>query len=106
MYGTPQVQGDEGSYHVDGYVDGVPVPVTYHSNFGTDVTEARTAKTGEVYNTVSYDELTELPSRPNYEFTGWYTDKECKQPYSPTLLMSSMDLYAAGSDCVRRKLLL
>ena len=81
-------------YHVDGYVDGVPVPVTYHSNFGTDVTEARTAKTGEVYNTVSYDELTELPSRPNYEFTGWYTDKECKQPYSPTLLMSSMDLYA------------
>ena len=81
-------------YHVDGYVAGVPVPVTYHSNFGTDVTEARTAKTGEVYNTVSYDELTELPSRPNYEFTGWYTDKECKQPYSPTLLMSSMDLYA------------
>ena len=91
---TIKYQGDEGSYHVDGYVDGVPVPVTYHSNFGTDVTEARTAKTGEVYNTVSYDELTELPSRPNYEFTGWYTDKECKQPYSPTLLMSSMDLYA------------
>ena len=87
---TIKYQGDEGSYHVDG----VPVPVTYHSNFGTDVTEARTAKTGEVYNTVSYDELTELPSRPNYEFTGWYTDKECKQPYSPTLLMSSMDLYA------------
>ncbi len=91
---TIKYQGDEGSYHVDGYVDGVPVPVTYHSNFGTDVTEARTAKTGEVYNTVSYDELTELPSSPNYEFTGWYTDKECKQPYSPTLLMSSMDLYA------------
>ena len=91
---TIKYQGDEGSYHVDGYVDGVPVPVTYHSNFGTDVTEARTAKTGEVYNTVSYDELTELPSRPSYEFTGWYTDKECKQPYSPTLLMSSMDLYA------------
>ena len=91
---TIKYQGDEGSYHVDGYVDGVPVPVTYHSNFGTDVTEARTAKTGEVYNTVSYNELTELPSRPNYEFTGWYTDKECKQPYSPTLLMSSMDLYA------------
>ena len=91
---TIKYQGDEGSYHVDGYVDGVPVPVTYHSNFGTDVTEARTAKTGEVYNTVFYDELTELPSRPNYEFTGWYTDKECKQPYSPTLLMSSMDLYA------------
>ena len=81
-------------YHVDGYVKNVDVNVTYHSNFGTDVTEARTAKTGEVYNTVSYDELTELPSRPNYEFTGWYTDKECKQPYSPTLLMSSMDLYA------------
>ena len=85
---------DTDGYHVDGYVKNVDVNVTYHSNFGTDVTEARTAKTGEVYNTVSYDELTELPSRPNYEFTGWYTDKECKQPYSPTLLMSSMDLYA------------
>ena len=85
---------DTDGYHVDGYVKNVDVNVTYHSNFGTDVTEARTAKTGEVYNTVSYDELTELPSRPNYEFTGWYTDKECKQPYSPTLLMSSMDLSA------------
>ncbi len=81
-------------YHVDGYVKNVDVTVTYHSNFGTDATEARTAKTGEVYNAVSYAELTTLPNRPNYEFTGWYTDKECQKPYSPTLLMSSMDLYA------------
>ena len=81
-------------YHVDGYVKNVDVNVTYHSNFGTDVTEARTATTGEVYNTVSYDKLTKLPSRPNFKFTGWYTDRECKQPYSPKLLMNSLDLYA------------
>ena len=81
-------------YHVDGYVKNVDVNVTYHSNFGTDVTEARTATTGEVYNTVSYDTLTKLPSRPNFKFTSWYTDRECKQPYSPKLLMNSLDLYA------------
>ena len=81
-------------YHVDGYVKNVDVNVTYHSNFGTEVTEARTATTGEVYNTVSYDTLTKLPSRPNFKFTSWYTDRECKQPYSPKLLMNSLDLYA------------
>ena len=91
---TIKYQGEDDGYHVDGYVKNVEVNVTYHSNFGKDVTEARTATTGEVYNTVPYDKLTKLPSRPNYEFTGWYTDMECKQPYSPKLLMNSLDLYA------------
>ena len=81
-------------YHVDGYVKNVDVNVTYHSNFGTDVTEARTAKTGKVYNTVPYNELTTLPNRPNYEFGGWYTDKDCTTAYETDTLMTSLDLYA------------
>ena len=91
---TIKYQADEGSYHVDGYVTGVPVNVTYHSNFGTDVTEARPAETGKVYDTVSYDTLTTLPSRPNFEFTGWYTDKACKERYTQQCLKTSLDLYA------------
>ena len=91
---TIKYQADEQSYHVDGYVAGVPVNVTYHSNFGTDVTEARPAETGKVYDTVSYDTLTTLPSRPNFEFTGWYTDKACKERYTQQCLKTSLDLYA------------
>ena len=86
--------GSKYNIHVDGYLKGVDVNVTYHSNFGDDVTDTRTAKTGEIYNAVSYETLTTLPNRAKYEFTGWYTDKACNQPYTAKLLMSSMDLYA------------
>ena len=34
-------------YHVDGYLKGVPVNVTYHSNFGDDATHVDTATTGD-----------------------------------------------------------
>ena len=95
---TIKYQADEGKYHVDGYVAGVPVNVTYHSNFGTDVTEARPAETGKVYDTVSYDTLTTLPSRPNFEFTGWYTDKACKERYTQQCLKTSLDLYAGWNQ--------
>lgn len=81
-------------YHVDGYVKNVDVTVTYHSNFGdTEQTKICTATTGTNYEALDYAD-TKLPTRENYTFGGWYTDKNCTTAYETTTLMTSLDLYA------------
>ena len=84
---------DTDGYHVDGYVKNVDVNVTYHSNYGDDVTDVYTATTGNEYAALSY-EATGLLARENYTFGGWYTDKDCTEAYETTTLMTSLDLYA------------
>ena len=84
---------DTDGYHVDGYVKNVDVNVTYHSNYGDDVTDVYTATTGNEYAALSY-EATGLLARENYTFGGWYTDKDCTTAYKKTTLMTSLDLYA------------
>lgn len=76
-----------------GYVKNVDVNVTYHSNYGDDVTDVYTATTGNEYAALSY-EATGLLARENYTFGGWYTDKDCTTAYKKTTLMTSLDLYA------------
>ncbi|WP_418984493.1 S-layer homology domain-containing protein [Agathobaculum sp.] len=81
-------------YHVDGYVQNVDVNVTYHSNFGdAEQTKICTATTGTNYEALDYAD-TKLPTRENYTFGGWYTDKNCTTAYETTTLMTSLDLYA------------
>ena len=81
-------------YHVDGYVKNVDVTATYHSNFGdTEQTKICTATTGTNYEALDYAD-TKLPTRENYTFGGWYTDKNCTTAYETTTLMTSLDLYA------------
>ena len=80
-------------YHVDGYVKNVDVNVTYHSNYGDDVTDVYTATTGNEYAARGYAD-TKLTARENYTFGGWYTDKNCTTKYETTTLMTSLDLYA------------
>ena len=81
-------------YHVDGYVKNVDVTVTYHSNFGdTEQTKICTATTGTNYEALDYAD-TKLPTRENYTFGGWYTDKNCTTAYETTTLMTSLNLYA------------
>lgn len=80
-------------YHVDGYVKNVDVTVTYHSNYGDDVTDVYTATTGNEYAALGYA-TTKLTARENYTFDGWYTDAACKTPYTTSVLMTSLDLYA------------
>ena len=81
-------------YHVDGYVKNVDVTVTYHSNFGdAEQTKICTATTGTNYEALDYAD-TKLPTRENYTFGGWYTDKNCTTAYETTTLMTSLDLYA------------
>ena len=82
-------------YHVDGYVAGVPVKVTYHSNFGDpEQTKAYPATTGDEYEAFRDYEQTGLPALTNYTFDGWYTDPDCTTKYETTTLMTSLDLYA------------
>ena len=84
-------------YHVDGYVAGVPVKVTYHTNYakngitGMEETfEEVSATSGETY-TVRDNTFT-VPT--GFHFDGWYTDKDYTKEYQTTTLMTSLDLYA------------
>ena len=81
-------------YHVDGYLKGVPVNVTYHSNFGDDATHVDTATTGDEYQALTTYSATNQPERQGYTFDGWYKDVNCTEVYEPTTLMGDLHLYA------------
>ena len=97
---TIKYQGDEKSYHVDGYVTGVPVTVTYHSNYGTipgmtDESREVPAMSGDTH-TVLNNTFT-VPT--GFSFGGWYTDPDYtkgteKAVGSDELLMTDLHLYA------------
>ena len=81
-------------YHVDGYLKGVDVNVTYHSNFGDDDTYVVTATTGDEYQALTTYGNTGLPERSGYTFVDWYKDANCTEVYEPTTLMGDLHLYA------------
>ena len=81
-------------YHVDGYLKGVDVNVTYHSNFGDDDTCVVTATTGDEYQALTTYGDTSLPERSGYTFVDWYKDANCTEVYEPTTLMGDLHLYA------------
>ena len=87
-------------YHVDGYVTGVPVKVTYHSN---DSAISGAPETTYVVDATSGDTHIVRDNKftaPNgYEFGGWYTDAACTKGNEVAvgfdkLLMDSWNLYA------------
>ena len=94
------IKNQEDGYHVDGYVAGVPVTVTYHSNYGTipgtvETTSVKDATSGE--NHTVLDNMFTVPN--GYTFGGWYTDADCtngaeKAVGSNELLMTGLHLYA------------
>ena len=97
---TIKYQADEGKYHVDGYVTGVPVTVTYHPNYGTI---PGMSADDHVVHATSGDHhivLGNMFTAPNgYEFGGWYTDPDYtkgaeKVVGSDELLMTDLHLYA------------
>ena len=87
------MKDDKLDIHVDGYVKNVAINVTYHSNFGTDATYNDGTKTGTNYTALDYA-ATKLTARENYTFDGWYTDAACKTPYTTSVLMTGLHLYA------------
>lgn len=66
--------------HVDGYVVGVPVTVTYHPNYGT--IPGMTADDHVVHATSGENHIVRenMFTAPNgYTFGGWYTDAACTE---------------------------
>ena len=88
-------QAEEDSYHVDGYVTGVPVTVTYHPNYGTI---PNMSADDHVVDAISGKTHTVLPNMftvPNgYTFGGWYVDGTKYEVGSNHRLMTTLDLYA------------
>ena len=92
---TIKYQGEDDSYHVDGYVAGVPVTVTYHPNYGTipnmsaddHVENATSGKTHTVL-----DNMFTVPE--GYTFGGWYAEGTKYEVGSEHLLMTNLHLYA------------
>lgn len=84
--------------HIDGYVKGANVKVTYHSNYGEDKTYVDDShRSGETYQVKNYSENM-FAAKPGCEFDHWYTivdgkRVDIKMPYSH-ILMSDVDLYA------------
>ena len=82
-------------YHVDGYVAGVPVKVTYHSNYGTipgmtDDSSEVTAMSGETHTVLN--NMFTVPT--GFSFGGWYVDDTKYEVGSDHLLMTDLHLYA------------
>ena len=82
-------------YRVDGYVAGVPVKVTYHSNYGTipgmtDDSREVTAMSGETHTVLN--NMFTVPT--GFSFGGWYVDDTKYEVGSDHLLMTDLHLYA------------
>ncbi len=82
-------------YHVDGYVAGAPVKVTYHSNYGTI---PNTTEGSQVVNALSGDKHTVQDNMftvpTGYTFGGWYADSTKYEVKSEHTLISDLHLYA------------
>ena len=98
------IKNQADGYHVDGYVKGIPITLTYHENFGDsdatvridNKTESELLRSGdkvtiENYSTVFTSDATKHES---WQFKGWFTKDN--QEYKPgeTTLINSVDLYA------------
>ena len=86
--------------HVDGYLRGVPINVTYHTNYKnngitgmTEDSKVAPAKSGYKYTVESFDS-TGLAYPDNYTFDGWYADGTKYNVGSQPFLTSDLDLYA------------
>ena len=91
--------------HVDGYLRGVPITVTYHTNYANNGITGMDEKymvddnhvlSGHQYTVKNITDpvFTDFTPSDNYTFGGWYNDQACTDPYTPTTLMTSKDLYA------------
>ena len=81
--------------HVDGYVAGAPVKVTYHPNYGTIPGMSAAdyvvpATSGDTH--IVRENMFTIPN--GYTFGGWYVDGTKYEVGSDHLLMTSLDLYA------------
>ena len=91
-------------YHVDGYVKGVPITLTYHENFGTSNAQTvidknssgATLNSGDKVTIQSYKQVFtgEATKHEGWTFAGWFTAKGQEYKQEETTLIDSVDLYA------------
>ncbi|MEE0153602.1 MAG: S-layer homology domain-containing protein [Agathobaculum butyriciproducens] len=82
-------------YHVDGYVAGAPVKVTYHSNYGTIPNTTEGSRVADALSGDKYtvqDNMFTVPT--GYTFGGWYADSTKYEVESEHTLISDLHLYA------------
>ena len=86
--------------HVDGYLRGVPITVTYHTNYeGNNITgmtedsKEVSATSGHKY-TVQDIDFTDFERPENYTFAGWYVGSTKYDVGSQYLLTGDLHLYA------------
>ena len=86
--------------HVDGYLRGVPITVTYHTNYeGNNITSMTedskevSATSGHKY-TVQDIDFTDFERPENYTFAGWYVGSTKYDVGSQYLLTGDLHLYA------------
>ena len=86
--------------HVDGYVAGVPVTVTYHPNYGTIPGMSADDHVVHATSGENHTVLDNMFTVPNgYTFGGWYTDAACTEGKevavgSTETLKTDLHLYA------------
>lgn len=66
-------------------------PETYVVTFATDDNSAYRTETVLYGNSA---ELPEAPAKGGYDFSGWYTDAQCTEPYDGSAIDSDTTLYA------------
>lgn len=85
--------------HVDGYLKGVPVNVTYYPNYTTNGISGKNEdpivdekRSGDTYTIRG--NIFEIPD--GYSFGGWYTEAACTNKFTDTttVLMTDLPLYA------------
>ena len=91
-------------YHVDGYVKGVPITLTYHENFGTSNAQTvidknssgATLNSGDKVTIQSYEQVFtgEATKHEGWTFVGWFTANGQEYTLGETTLIDSVDLYA------------
>ena len=86
--------------HVDGYLRGVPISVTYHTNYvGNNITgmtedsKEVSATSGHKYTVQDLD-FTDFERPENYTFAGWYVGSTKYDVGSQYLLTGDLHLYA------------
>ena len=102
------IKKEGNGYHVDGYVKGVPITLTYHENFGTSNAQTVIDKNSSGAKLNSGDKVTiecyeqvftgEATQHQDWTFAGWFTANDQEYEQKETTLIDSVDLYAKWTN--------
>ena len=102
------IKKEGNGYHVDGYVKGVPITLTYHENFGTSNAQTvinknisgTTLNSGDKVTIEHYEQVFtgEANNHDGWTFAGWFTANGQEYEQKETTLIDSVDLYAKWTN--------